>query len=250
MGYNDIRIYRSAVGGITGAAGHVYIYSPELKEAVGSDFFNTEEHGVSTLNNPYYTLDIGNKSQAKVFKKIKQYPGWSKGNIRPQIIYIPWVYDCYVEAEDALEYAGVPHKIKHKRVDFSKTFTGPSKSRELKQEVDVIIKQLINNNNNKKDKIASIIVNTAKTNHKFKNKTGKLQSSIIYRNDTIYSTSEYADDVANKTNEDFIVSSLEKSKGNISSIITNNNKIDDTNFKEVITNIGHDMLTEQFNRIM
>lgn len=253
MASNDLRIYRSAAFGVTGAAGHVYIYSPELKEGVGTA--RDGGGGVDSLGNQYYTIptsQLGGQSQTQVFNKAKGYQGWNTG------IYMLWKNDCFTEVEGALEHAGVDHEVKFKRLDFSRFFSGRTVAAKSKKIADEFISTLFVNSEESRDKITRVITRRAKSTHDYTSRSGRLKSSVraVKRKNVteIYAAAPYADKVMQTTKDDFVKRAAVESESTINGIIKsdtdrglsgNTNKLD-----AMVTDMGRDIMEDQFDQVV
>lgn len=251
----NVQVYFSPVGGVTSAVQHVFIYSPDQQTGRGSDFFGKGTQGLASLNNPSININL-TRSQ---YSKILSYPGWDRG------IFVPFINDCHVQLENAFDYAGVGYKYPNNnkvlvRINPKRTFEGnTSFAADLREIGYEFFNPREFNEESCSEEIARVIYNYVRNKHKYKSRSGTLNSSLRIQKQSsnitkVYFSAPYADAVLVKTKDPVFNDAVRNNEDNIKSIFQKHYErsiyANEHRISNMIERFGHRVFTNEFDKIL
>jgi hypothetical protein len=253
-----LRVYRSPAIGFSGAFGHVWVHDTKRNVGIGQTGmpWQGKERGTpnaGTHKRTYKSYEVPGRYDPAAIDRIKSYPGWNKG------LYVPFYNDCHTQLIDAFEYADVQYPRGVNRIDYSQTFSYKNsalgKFKVLSDRFNEIVSEGMASSS---EQVANIIANSAKANHRFKNNTGRLERSIraTKKAENVYDISAnvpYADEVMQRTGNDFIVEAARNKQDeiirSISASTANAIRRHQKELDSLVEAMGNDIISNQFSKI-
>jgi len=248
---DKIYVVVSPAWGVTGAINHAFVYNYTLKEGVGLNVPNKDLSGVGHANHPRTAVSMSRGQ----WRALKKYPGWNKGT------YIPFVNDCFSQLEGAFKYVGstFPKDTKIQRLQPTRLFQGRYS---YADRLRVMTAQLFSMNEAESSAMnkeaAAVIEKNARSGHKYKDRTGRLSSSIRSQpqseGTSVYYDVDYAPYALDAANDEGMLRAVKASGPELEAIYnkyteqTINRNIDKLD-KEV-EDIGEEMMYDQMNSIL